>query len=82
MILESDWAGQGGKPMRTALRAGIILALLGSLLGLRADAETVYGGTAGTGNDNLETTFQFQSQNINVRLAKPDGSALSQAEVP
>jgi hypothetical protein len=67
--------------MRIALRAGFILALLGSLLGPWSYAETVYGGTAGTGNDSLETTFNFQSQNINVRLTKPDGSALSQTEV-
>ncbi|MEW6516740.1 MAG: hypothetical protein AB1439_07555 [candidate division FCPU426 bacterium] len=43
-------------------------------------AETVYNGAAGNAGDSLENTFHFQSQNIDVRLAKPDGSLLSQAE--
>lgn len=47
-----------------------------------AQAETVYGGAAGNGGDGLDTTFHFQSQNIDVRLTKPDGASLSQAEVP
>jgi hypothetical protein len=57
-----------------------LIMLFGLFLG-SGRAETIYGGAAGNGNDNLENTFHFQSQNIDVRLAKPDGALLSQAEI-
>lgn len=58
-----------------------LITLSGLVLG-SGHAETIYGGTAGSANDSLETTFHFQSQNINVLMTKPDGTALSLAEVP
>lgn len=64
--------------MRILWVLGLSLGL--GLAGAAVRAETVYNGTAGTGGDSVENTFHFQSQNINVRLTKPDGSALSQAE--
>ena len=63
-------------PVVVVLGIGLIL-----LCGPAAAIEVI-GATPGNGGDSLETTFHFDANNVDFQMTRPDGTPLTQADVP